>query len=108
MSDEKRPFRLCESCQQVDDHPRHRLATAAGGGATPADVMSKAITEASAAGHDLTFLLEQSRDDSVLDKHMDCCAADGCSLCAEVLGRVGEKESHGLALAKALAPKEVN
>lgn len=106
MADETRPYRLCESCFQVDDHPRHTLVTAPGKGATPPDVMSKALTEASEAGYDLTGLLNQAQDNSRLDKHMDCCAADGCNLCAEVLA--GSKAQHGLALAKELAPKDVN
>jgi hypothetical protein len=87
---ETRPYRLCESCKQVDDHPRHRLATAPGDGRTPADVMSAA----------------QAQDDAVLDKHFDCCAADGCNLCQETLDSLPEKSRHGLALAKANAPKD--
>jgi hypothetical protein len=103
---ETRPYRLCESCKQVDDHPRHRLATAPGDGRTPADVMSAALKEASEAGYDLTALLEQAQDDAVLDKHFDCCAADGCNLCQETLDSLPEKSRHGLALAKANAPKD--
>jgi hypothetical protein len=103
-----RPYRLCESCHQVDDHPRHVLATAPGEGRTPDDVMAKALNAAGEAGYDLTALLEQARDDQLLAKHLDCCAADGCSVCAEVLAGVSEKENHGLALAKALAPKDAD
>jgi hypothetical protein len=105
MSD--RPYRLCESCHKVDNHPRHVVATAPGDGVTPADVMATALKEASEKGYDLTALLEQARDDQLLEKHMDCCAADGCSVCAEQLEAAG-KDNHGLALAKALAPKDVN
>lgn len=108
MADEQRPYRLCESCLKVDNHPRHSLVTAPGEGRTDPDVMAVAIKEASEKGYDLTGLLVQAQDDSRLDKHMDCCAADGCTLCAEMLAGVNEKESHGLALAKALAPKDVD
>jgi hypothetical protein len=107
MSDEKRPVRLCESCLQVDDHPRHVLVTTPGEGATPADVADRALREASEAGHDLSALLSQIRDDTELDRHIDCCAADGCSVCQETLDSVDEKSRHGLALAKALTPKDV-
>lgn len=102
---EDRPYRICEKCLQVDNHPRHRLVTAPGEGRTDPEVMNKALQEAAAAGRDLTALLEQARDDSSLDKHMDCCAEDGCNLCAEVLANVGDKDNHGLALAKALSPE---
>lgn len=105
---ETRPYRLCESCHQVDDHPRHTLVTAPGEGATDPDVMSKALSDAAAAGYDLTGLLAQAQDNSRLDKHMDCCAAEGCDVCTESLSDVSAEENHGLALAKALAPKDVN
>lgn len=103
---DNRPVRLCESCLQVDDHPRHVLATAPGEGATPPDVAERALREAVDAGHDLSALLVQLRDDTLLEKHMDCCAADGCSICAEQLKAAGD-DNHGLALAKALAPKDI-
>lgn len=106
MADETRPYRLCESCQQVDNHPRHVLATAPGQGATPPDVADRALREAVKNGWDITALLSQLKDDEELTKHMDCCAADGCQICAGVLA--GAKEQHGLALAKELAPKDVN
>lgn len=106
MAEEKRPVRLCESCLQVDDHPRHVTATAPGDGKTDPEVAARALQEAAEAGHDLTYLIAQVQDDCELDKHMDCCAADGCQVCAETLESVGEKDRHGLALAKALSPKE--
>jgi hypothetical protein len=102
-----RPFRLCEACGQVDDHPRHVVATAPGDGATPPELAEKALNEAAEAGYPLQALLLQLRDDAVLEKHMDCCAADGCETCAEQLSVAGD-DNHGLALAKALSPKDGN
>jgi hypothetical protein len=56
----------------------------------------------------VSALLEQARDDSSLDRHFDCCAEAGCNLCRETLESFAEKDRHGLALAKANAPKDVN
>lgn len=107
MADETRPYRLCEACGQVDDHPRHVIATAPGEGATPPEMAEKALREAAEKGYDLSTLLQQLRDDQLLERHMDCCAAAGCDVCAEQLS-VADDDNHGLALAKALAPKDVD
>lgn len=76
MADEKRPMRMCDSCGQVDDHPRHVFATADGDGVTDSTIGAKALRAASE--EDFEAILAQVQDGATIQKHMDCCRADGC------------------------------
>lgn len=105
MTDEKRPLRICDSCGQIDDHPRHVLATLEDTGKSHQDVLDLA-TENADSPEKLKAVIAAAQDSTVLTKHMDCCAADGCPVCTDVLSKT--KDAHGLALAKALSPKEEN
>jgi hypothetical protein len=79
MADSERPFRLCESCGKVDQAPRHVFGQADGDAPTPDDIAIKALQNAQDLGPEqLLGVVQQIRDDSVVYKHMDCCAADGC------------------------------
>jgi hypothetical protein len=75
-STEVRPFRLCDSCGGVDDHPRHVVAHPPGGGPTDPDILVKAVENAPKEA--LRDVLAQAQDDTIITKHMDCCRADGC------------------------------
>jgi hypothetical protein len=107
MSDEKRPLRLCDSCGQVDDHPRHVFATNPDNvsGASNADLVREALSKAK-SNEEKEAVLAAAMDNNVLTKHVDCCAADGCpgGSCDEILAKQGDRR--GLDLAAALAPKE--
>ncbi len=95
MSDEKRPLRICDSCGQIDDHPRHVFATAEGGaGVSDPEVISKALNSAK-TNEEKQAVLNAASDGFVLTKHMDCCEADGCpdGSCTEV--RQGAEDKKG-------------
>jgi hypothetical protein len=103
MADEKRPLRICDSCGQIDDHPRDVLATADGDGVTNKELLDQAMASAKNA-EERQAVLNAASDGAVLTKHIDCCAAEGCASCSEILSQQGNKR--GLELAKALAPKD--
>ena len=98
--EEKRPVRICESCGEVDDHPRHVYAQAAGAAPTPSAVAEKALRNA--RKEDWATILDQVRDDSVAYKHMDCCASDGCPDGSCNLVRRGAEDKKGNDLVKHL------
>lgn len=91
---ETRPLRLCDSCGQVDDHPRHVVAHAPGAGATDGEIAARALRNAPEEAYET--VIAQIRDDALIAKHMDCCAADGCpdgscdKVVAEAQGRQGD------------------
>jgi hypothetical protein len=97
---EQRPKRMCDSCGQVDDHPRHVFATAPGDSQSLAEVAAKAIEAASA--EDRPAIIAQAQDTSTTMKHMDCCRTDGCpdGTCAQVTA--GAEGKTGNALVKHL------
>lgn len=76
MATETRPMRMCDSCGQVDDHPRHVFALAEGQGNTDPSIAAKAVR---AAGEEnIEAILAQVQDSATIQKHMDCCRTDGC------------------------------
>lgn len=87
-----RPMRLCDSCGQVDDHPRHVFATAPGDSPTTAEVASAALRSVREDEALHTEIMRQIQDTSTTVKHMDCCRADGCpdGACDQVLAGVAE------------------
>lgn len=93
---ETRPVRMCDSCGGVDDHPRHVFAHAPGDAPTSDEVAEKALQNASPENY--REILRQVRDDSVSQKHMDCCAADGCpdGTCDLVRQGAEDKKGHDL------------
>lgn len=87
-----RPVRLCETCGQVDDHPRHVHGTA--DGASPVDPTLVATALKEHAGDDaaVAAILKQVQDTSTQTKHLDCCAADGCpdGSCNQIVAAAGD------------------
>jgi hypothetical protein len=88
-----RPVRLCDSCAQTDNHPRHTH------GLGPDEPMvysseftDKAIDLAAGDSAKLKGVLDGVRDTSTQVKHLDCCAADGCpdQTCVPRLADVGD------------------
>lgn len=105
---ETRPLRLCDSCGQVDDHPRHVYGTQEGESPTSPEVAEKALSAAKTA-EDRSEILRQVMDTATTVKHMDCCAAEGCQICAEVLRASGVPEGTiGAKLVKALTSGKVD
>ena len=100
MAGETRPMRMCDSCGQVDDHPRHVFATADGAGVTDATIGAKALR--AATDDDFEAILAQVQDGTTIMKHMDCCRADGCpdGSCNTVTA--GAEDKTGAALVKHL------
>lgn len=78
MSD--RPLRSCDTCGKVDDHPRHVYDVT--GAATPPPVNKEAVEAVYATKgldvRDIVRIVKELEDTTVLQKHMDCCRADGC------------------------------
>lgn len=77
---DQRVVRSCAKCKQEDNHPRHVVSLEVADPRDPARII------------DLTEM-----------KHLDCCAEDGCIVCALDLEHV--KSKYGLPLAKALQNK---
>lgn len=73
---DSRPLRLCMSCGQVDNHPRHVHGVASGDAPTDPKVAAQALANAGDAHRE--SVLSQIMDSSTVIKHLDCCAADGC------------------------------
>ncbi len=96
MADD-RPKRLCDSCLQFDDHPRHVHGTAGGSASTDPEVVARAL-EGVKTDDDRAALFAHMRDDTTVMKHMDCCSADGCpdGTCDEVIRAAGNKKGNAL------------
>jgi hypothetical protein len=80
-----RPLRVCDSCGAVDDHPRHSPVGAEPGHTAtsgPSDAVIARVT-AEAPPEELGRLLRDLMDTTTVDKHLDCCVADGCPLPAD-------------------------
>lgn len=75
---DKRPLRMCDSCGQVDDHPRHVHGTGQGEANTTPAILSLAITASEGDEEARQAVLRHAQDSTTQMKHLDCCAADGC------------------------------
>lgn len=91
-----RPYRLCDSCGGVDDHPRH-VHGLGPDGPNPTAVKA-ALAAVGNAGDNLEDILVQIQDVSTQVKHQDCCRTDGCpdGSCYEIgalggEGKIGEE-----------------
>lgn len=76
---EPRRLRLCDVCGGLDDHPRH--VTGLPGGATggaPDQAFLDALPDGCPA-----YAIAELLDPTTYVRHMDCCAAQGCSICKE-------------------------
>lgn len=71
-----RPLRLCDSCAQLDDHPRHVIGVASGDNTPPPEFVQRALDLAGPDNN--AVVVSELLDTSTTMKHMDCCAADGC------------------------------
>jgi hypothetical protein len=69
---------MCDSCGQVDDHPRHVHGTGEGGANTTPAILSLAFDAAGSDEEARQNLLRHAQDTTTQMKHLDCCAADGC------------------------------
>ncbi|HUR08571.1 MAG TPA: hypothetical protein VM347_38945 [Nonomuraea sp.] len=83
---DKLPFRVCDLCGGVDDHPRHVIAGVIDDehavNADLRDAVAANLTTLLEAGTvDMATVLRVSRDfedTTSSDRHKDCCAAAGC------------------------------
>jgi hypothetical protein len=91
-----RTLRLCDVCGKLDSHPRHVQGVPPG---FPDTVPTDSFLEALPNGAPAKAVAELM-DPSTIVRHMDCCAADGCLICTEVLAAVGGVT--GAALVEAL------
>lgn len=84
---EDRPYKLCDSCGQVDKAPKHLHFGSVGEFPTPNEFAVKAIDN-KPADMPLELLIAELMDTSSQQKHLDCCMSDGCpdSSCTAVHG----------------------
>jgi hypothetical protein len=98
---------MCDSCGGVDDHPRHVHGVDQGDGETSKEIAEKALD---IAGDARGEILAQIMDTATVQKHIDCCAEDGCPTgsCNQFVNE--SKGAKGAALVKFLtsqpAPEE--
>lgn len=80
------PFRVCDLCGGVDDHPRHVIAGVAAD-AHPvdesleqavADSLADLVNEGAISMADAMRISGDFHDTTSSDRHKDCCAAAGC------------------------------
>jgi len=68
--------RLCDSCGQYDDHPRHVVASTPDANVSTPEFIAKATKGVS--GDEMPQVIADLMDTSVVMKHLDCCRTDGC------------------------------
>lgn len=93
-----RAIKVCDRCGGVDDHPRHiQAGTVAGETPFPAardEVLEAVLVNVEKLGldaKDRARLVRDLTDQTSTEKHIDCCAADGCLTCApQVSGADGK------------------
>lgn len=91
---EDRPLRGCESCGQVDDHPRvvHPMPAESRDGVPTDEVLDKILDDGRLSAAAVKMLM----DPVTVVRHHDCCAAAGCptGICNEVVaahdGKTGD------------------
>lgn len=92
----ERPFRMCDVCGGVDDHPRHVFACAEGECLIDDEIALLALTNA--GEQHSRAILAQIRDTATSIRHMDCCAQAGCpdGSCETILQSAGDKRGQAL------------
>lgn len=87
-----RPLRFCDVCGQLDDHPRHVTGL-------PADstegTPSKEFLDSLAPGAPISAIAELMNPRTIV-RHMDCCAANGCEICAQTEQEYGQRRGQQL------------
>lgn len=98
------PLRFCDSCGQVDDHPRHAFVASPGDGASNPELIREAVKRAK-SDEEIFAIIAASNDDGFITKHMDCCEADGCPDGTCTVVRAGAENKKGAELAKHLVKR---
>lgn len=73
-----RPLRLCDVCGQLDDHPHHQRYIR-DGGTVPTPEFLAALGDVPATA------VAELMNPHTTDRHHDCCASQGCDVCAAVV-----------------------
>lgn len=88
----ERPLRLCDVCGQLDDHPRHVQGLPPGStDGTP----TKEFLDSLAPGAPVSAIAELLNPLTIV-RHMDCCAAQGCEICAATEQEYGARRGQAL------------
>lgn len=107
MSD--RPLRSCDECGQIDNHPRHVFDTMNSGITYPVntDAIEAVYANKELDARDAVRIVRDLEDTTVIQRHMDCCAAAGCpdGTCDKLLEQYDN--AHGLKLAAAITGEKV-
>lgn len=80
------PYRVCDICGGVDDHPRHSFAGVIEGAWEPDAALRSKVTanvealyDQKAINFDEAAAIVNAFDDTTsTDRHIDCCASVGC------------------------------
>lgn len=76
MSD--RPFRICDVCGQVDDHPRHEFLSAPGEFPVNEEHLAAVIGRDDLSPERRASVAREVVNTGLQQRHMDCCRAAGC------------------------------
>lgn len=90
MSD--RPLRLCDVCGGLDDHPRHVQSIAK----TEPDAKPSAEFLDSLGANVPASAVALLMNPRTRIRHIDCCAAAGCKVCAKTETVTGGKRGNQL------------
>jgi hypothetical protein len=80
------PYRVCDICGGVDDHPRHSFAGVLEGEwavdqslrATVTANVERLYDSGSVTFDEAAAIVSSFDDTTSTDRHIDCCAANGC------------------------------
>lgn len=91
MADARR-LRLCDVCGGLDDHPRHVTGLAPG---STEGTPSQEFLDSLAPGAPVSAIAELMNSQTIV-RHMDCCAAQGCTICAQTEVDYGQRRGQEL------------
>lgn len=92
MATTERPLRLCDACGGLDDHPRHVQGLPSG---STEGTPTKEFLDSLAPGAPVSAIAELMNPQTIV-RHMDCCAAAGCEICAGTEQEYGARRGQEL------------
>lgn len=87
-----RPLRFCDVCGGLDNHPRHVTGLPPG---STLGTPSREFLDSLQPGAPVAAVAELMNPTTVV-RHMDCCAEQGCTICAETEVENGRRRGQAL------------